>query len=104
MTGAKNETEKDREDRRVRVSTIVGLGQILAMLIGFGSVIYTLGVKGEQLDAARREVENLTATVRAISEVQAAAAVADATNRASIEELRRRIEALERRMDAFHPR
>lgn len=83
------------------MSTMIGVGQIIAMVVGFGSVIYTLGVKGEQLDTARREVERLASTLASVSEVQAAAAVADATNRASIEELRRRAEALERRLDAL---
>lgn len=86
------------------MSTMIGVGQIIAMVVGFGSVIYTLGVKGEQLDTARREVERLASTLASVSEVQAAAAVADATNRASIEELRRRAEALERRLDALGAR
>lgn len=100
------ERQKDREDDKpkVRMSTMIGIGQIIAMLIGFGSVIYTLGVKGEQLDAARKEVERLAATLATVSEVQSASAVADATNRALIEEMRRRLEALERRVETLGAR
>ena len=72
------------------------------MVVGFCAVLYAMGEKGAQLEQATRDMDKLSQTVKEIASVQAAAAVADAYNRTSIEELRRRLDAVERRLESSH--
>ena len=98
-----NSTMPDRDQKtRITLASIIAAGQILAMIVGFGSVIYAMGERGGQLDRATHDMEKLGQTVREVASVQAAAAVADASNKASIEELRRRMDAVERRLESMH--
>jgi hypothetical protein len=103
MTDTMDETQQkpEQHDRRSPrpVATMVGIGQIVSMVIGFGAVIYSLGVKGEQLDRARADMEALSVAVADLASAQASTAISAAAERSAIEEIRRRIEALERRMD-----
>jgi hypothetical protein len=93
-------TMADSQDKRPRsVSTMVGIGQIVSMLLGFGAVIYSLGVKGEQLERARADMEALSRVVTDLAGAQASSAIADAKDKSAIEDIKRRIDALERRMD-----
>jgi len=92
----------DTQRNRISIGTIVGACQVLSMVVGFCAVLYAMGEKGAQLEQATRDMDKLSQTVKEIASVQAAAAVADAYNRTSIEELRRRLDAVERRLESSH--
>ena len=90
--------------RRPQVSTVVGVGQILSMILGFGAVIYALGQKGEQLDRARQDMHALSDAVADLASAQAASAVADARDKSAIEDMKRRLDAVERAIEAMRSR
>ncbi len=67
-------------------------------------VIYALGQKGEQLDRARADMHALSDAVADLASAQASAAVADAKDKSSIEDIKRRLDALERVIEALRVR
>jgi hypothetical protein len=83
---------------------VVGIGQILAMMLGFSAVVYALGEKGAQLDRARADMQALSDAVADLAAAQASAAVADARDKSSIEDMKRRLDALERVIEAMRNR
>lgn len=95
---------QEQHRKRPQVATMVGVGQIVSMLIGFGAVIYSLGQKGEQLDRARDDMNALSVAVSDLASAQASAAVADAKDKSAIEDIKRRLDAIERRMEQLHGR
>jgi hypothetical protein len=95
----------EKEDNRRRTTAaVIGIGQILSMLIGFSAVIYSLGVKGEQLDRARADMHALSDAVADLASANASAAVADARDKSAIEDIKRRLDAIERRVYEIHGR
>ena len=86
------------------MATVVGVGQILSMVLGFGAVIYSLGQKGEQLDRARQDMHALSDAVADLASAQASAAVADARDKGAIEDIKRRLDLLERAIEAMRSR
>lgn len=90
--------------RRPQVATVVGVGQILSMVLGFGAVIYSLGQKGEQLDRARQDMHALSDAVADLASAQASAAVADARDNGAIEDIKRRLDLIERTIEAMRSR
>lgn len=93
------EAGQQEQHSKRNMATAIGIGQIVAMLLGFGSVIYSLGVKGEQLDRARADMASLSGAVADLASAQASAAVADAKDKTALEDVKRRLDAVERRMD-----
>jgi len=90
--------------RRPQVATVVGVGQILSMVLGFGAVIYSLGQKGEQLDRARQDMHALSDAVADLASAQASSAVADARDKGAIEDIKRRLDGIERAIEAMRSR
>jgi hypothetical protein len=99
--GGMAETE---DKRRKTITAAIGIGQILSMIVGFGGVIYSLGVKGEQLERARADMHALSNTVTDLASAQASAAVADAKDKSAVEDIKRRLDSIERRMEQLHGR
>lgn len=83
---------------RTNLSTVVGVGQIATMVVGFAGLIYAMGVKSASVDEARTDIDKLAATVNDLARAQASAAVADATHTKTLEEIQRRLGDLERRI------
>lgn len=83
---------------RTNLSTVVGVGQIATMVVGFAGLIYAMGVKSASVDEARTDIDKLAATVNDLARAQASAAVADATHTKTLEEIQRRLGHLEERI------
>jgi hypothetical protein len=80
------------ERGRQQVALFANWFQIATMVIGFGSVVFALGKRGEQLDSARLAMEKVTATVDLLARE-------DAAKTAALEEIKRRLDAIERRIE-----
>ena len=78
------------------LSTVIGLGQIATMVVGFCAVIYSLGAKSEQIETARTDIDKLASTVGDLARAQASAAVSDATHGKTLEDILRRLDSIER--------
>lgn len=84
---------------RTNLSTVVGVGQIATMVVGFAGLIYAMGVKSASIDEARTDIDKLGAVVNDLARAQASAAVADATHTKTLEEIQRRLGNLENRIN-----
>lgn len=80
------------ERGRQQVALFANWFQIATMIVGFGSVVFALGQRGEQLDAARRAMEKMTATVDLLARE-------DAAKSKALEDIQRRLDAIERRIE-----
>ena len=78
------------ERGRQQVALFANWFQIATMVVGFGSVVFALGQRGEQLEAARRAMEKMTATVDLLARE-------DAAKSKALEDIQRRLDAIERR-------
>jgi hypothetical protein len=87
---------------RISITTILVVGQIAVMVVGFGGMIYALGGKAEQMETNRRDLDRLADTAADLARAQASAAVADATQQRSLEDIQRRLDAIERRISEVH--
>lgn len=80
------------ERGRQQVALFANWFQIATMVVGFGSVVFALGQRGEQLEAARRAMEKMTATVDLLARE-------DAAKSKALEDIQRRLDAIERRIE-----
>ena len=80
------------ERGRQQVALFANWFQIATMIVGFGSVVFALGQRGEQLDAARRAMEKVTATADILARE-------DAAKTKALEDIQRRLDAIERRIE-----
>lgn len=80
------------ERGRQQVALFANWFQIATMVVGFGSVVFALGQRGEQLEAARRAMEKVTATVDLLARE-------DAAKSKALEDIQRRLDAIERRIE-----
>lgn len=83
---------------RISLTTILVVGQIAVMVVGFGGMIYALGGKAEQMETNRRDLDRLADTTADLARTQASSAVVDATQQRSLEDIQRRLDAIERRI------
>lgn len=84
------------ESRDKLFSRAIGVGQLVTMLIGIATILMVFGVKSEQLNAARSDIDRLADVVSDLARTQASASVADAKHQQTFEEILRRLDALER--------
>lgn len=87
------------DERKPHPTTILGWLQLASMVVGFGGVIYALGEKGAQLEAATRDMDKLATTVHDLAKAANSGSVADATHFRALEEIQRRLDAIERRVE-----
>ena len=80
------------------LSTAIGIGQIATMIVGFSTLIFTVGAKSKELEVARTDIDKLAETVQDLAKAQASAAVNDASHSRTLEDIQRRLESLERRI------
>lgn len=83
---------------RISLTTILIVGQIAVMVVGFGGMIFALGGKSEQLETHRRDLDRLADAAADLARTQASSAVVDATQAKSLEDIQRRLDAIERRI------
>ena len=93
-----DETAMPDDKPRISLTTILVVGQIAVMVIGFGGMIYALGGKAEQMETNRRDLDRLADTTADLARTQASSAVVDATQQRSLEDIQRRLDAIERRI------
>ena len=86
------------EKPRISLTTILIVGQIAVMVVGFGGMIFALGGKAEQLATHRRDLDRLADATRDLARTQASSAVVDATQSKSLDEIQRRLDLIERRI------
>lgn len=75
---------------------LVGIFQIVTMLIGIATLLFAFGGKTEQLNGVRTDLDKLGVVVNDLAKAQASAAVADAVHSRTLEDIQRRLSALER--------
>jgi len=86
-------------EKRQQISVVANWFQVATMVIGFGGTVYALGAKGEQLEAARRDMDKLAATVADLARTQTASAATNAATVRGLEDIQRRLDAIERRIE-----
>jgi hypothetical protein len=85
---------------RISLTTILIVGQIAVMVCGFGGMVYALGGKAEQISMSQRDIGKLAEAASDLARTQASAAVVDAVHNKTIEDIQRRLDAIERRTEA----
>lgn len=81
-----------------QVRTAASVFQIVATVIGFATLTYALGQKSEQLVQAEKSIAQLAQTINDLARAQTAAAISDARQSQTLEDIQRRLVALEGRM------
>ena len=81
-----------------QVRTAASVFQIVATVIGFATLTYALGQKSEQLVNAEKSIAQLAQTINDLARAQTAAAISDARQAQTLEDIQRRLVALEGRM------
>ena len=76
--------------------TGVQVGQLATMIAGFAGMVFALGIKSADINAQGRDIEKLAAVVSDLAKAQASAAVTDAVHARTLEDIQRRLEAIER--------
>jgi hypothetical protein len=82
---------------KLPLTTLLIVGQIAVMIVGFGGMIYAIGGKVAELESSRRDLGKLADTVADLAKAQASSAVIDALHTKSLEEIQRRLDLIERR-------
>jgi len=85
------------DEKRSGLTTVIGIGQIATMIVGFSTLVYSFGLKSASLNEARTDIDKLAATVNDLARAQASAAVTDATHARTLEDIQRRLDMIERR-------
>jgi hypothetical protein len=75
---------------------VVGILQIVTMLVGIATLLFAFGLKTEQLNQTRTDLDKLAVAVNDLAKAQAYTAVADALHTKTLEDIQRRLENLER--------
>lgn len=86
------------EPQKRGLSTAIGIGQIATMIVGFSTLVYSLGLKSAAIDEARTDIDKLASTVNDLARAQASAAVTDATHAKTLEDIQRRLDSIERKL------
>jgi hypothetical protein len=77
-------------------TNVIGILQILTMLVGIATLLFTFGSKTEQLNQSRTDIDKLAVAVNDLARAQASSAVVDAMHNKTLEDIQRRLENLER--------
>ena len=81
-----------------QVRTAASVFQIVATIVGFATLTYALGQKSEQLAQAEKSIAQLAQTINDLARAQTAAAISDARQAQTLEDIQRRLVALEGRI------
>ena len=82
-------------ESKPRLANVIGIGQIAVMVVGFASLIYSLGEKSTELRIAQTNLEKLAATVSDLARAQASGTVNDAMHGRTLEDIQRRLGSIE---------
>jgi len=84
------------DERKSNIGVAVSVAHLLVTVIGIGTVLVTFGEKNAQLSDNRSDIDKLASVVNDLARAQASAAVADAIHTRALEDIQRRLEAIER--------
>lgn len=86
------------DEAGARIRTVASLFQITVSVVGFASLTYAFGAKGEQLATAQANIDTLAETINDLAKTQASSAIADARQSQALEEIQRRLSSIESRL------
>jgi len=84
------------DQRKSTIGVAVSVAHLLVTVIGLGTILVTFGEKNAQLSENRSDIDKLASVVNDLARAQASAAVADAIHTRALEDIQRRLEAIER--------
>jgi hydroxymethylglutaryl-CoA reductase len=84
------------EDKKNNLSVSVAVAHLIVTAVGIGTILVTFGEKNAQLSDNRNDIDKLAVVVNDLAKAQASAAVADALHTRTLEDIQRRLEAIER--------
>lgn len=84
------------EDKKNTLSVSVAVAHLIVTAVGIGTILVTFGEKNAQLSDNRNDIDKLAVVVNDLAKAQASAAVADALHTRTLEDIQRRLEAIER--------
>ncbi len=82
-------------ESKTKLANAIGITQLATMLVGFAALIYSLGEKSTELRMARGDLDKLAETVNDLARAQASGAVNDASHARALEDIQRRLGAIE---------
>lgn len=86
-------------ERKSSLASAVQIGQLATSIVGFSALVFAMGLKSQSLEEARTDIDKLGIVVNDLAKAQASAAVTDASHAKTLEEIQRRLDTVERRIN-----